>query len=74
VPYDRDVLKQSLGRKVGVLYAYSSTLGCRCQGEEVKKQQVVVLALEYVLPRTNSARTIIVLCAFYKELLKGQRV
>ena len=46
VPYDRDVLEQSLGRKVGVLYADGSTLGCRCRGEEVVKQQVVVLAPE----------------------------
>jgi hypothetical protein len=74
VPYDRDVLEQSLGRKVGVLYADGSTLGCRCRGEEVVKQQVVVLAPECVLPGTGSARTILVSCAFHEELLKGQRV
>jgi hypothetical protein len=74
VLYDRDVLEQSLGRKVGVLYADGSTLSCRCRGEEVKKQQVVVLAPECVLLRTDSACTILVSCAFYKEPLKGQRV
>jgi hypothetical protein len=74
VPYDHKVLEQSLGRKVGVLYANGSTLNCRCRGKEVKKQQVVVLAPECVLPGTGSARTILVSCAFHKELLKGQRV
>jgi hypothetical protein len=74
VLYDRDVLEQSLGRKVGVLYADGSTLSCCYRGEEVKKQQVVVLALECVLPRTDSACTILVSCAFYKEPLKGQKV
>jgi hypothetical protein len=74
VLYNRDVLEQSLGRKVGVLYADGSTLSCRCRGKEVKKQQVVVLAPECVLPGTDSARTILVSCAFYEEPLKGQRV
>jgi hypothetical protein len=40
VLYDHDLLKQSLGRKVGVLYASGLTLSCRCR-EEAIEQQVV---------------------------------
>jgi hypothetical protein len=40
VPYDRDVLEQSLGRKVGVLYARGSTLSCRCRVEAIEQQVV----------------------------------
>jgi hypothetical protein len=58
VLYDRDVLEQSLGRKVGVLYANSSTLGCRCRVEAIEQRLVVSRVLEYVRLETNSARTI----------------
>jgi hypothetical protein len=74
VPYDRDVLEQSLGRKVGVLYASGSTLSCCCRVEAIEQQLVVSRVLEYVCLETNSARTIPFACAFHKELLKGQRV
>ena len=40
VLYNRDVLKQSLGRKVGVLYAYGLTLSCRCRVKAI--EQLVV--------------------------------
>ena len=74
MPYDRDVLKQSLGRKVGVLYARGSTLSCRCRAEAIEQRLVVSRVLKYVRLETDSARTIPFACAFYKELSKEQRV
>jgi hypothetical protein len=40
VLYDRDVLEQSLGRKVGALYAGGSTLSCHCHVEAIEQQVV----------------------------------
>jgi hypothetical protein len=41
VPYDYNVLKQSLRREVGVLYANSLTLGCRCCVKAIEQRLVV---------------------------------
>jgi hypothetical protein len=74
VLYDRDVLEQSLGRKVGVLYANGSTPGCCCRVKAVEQRLVVSRVLEYVRLKTDSARTIPFACAFYEGLLKRLRV